>query len=62
VKPNCAARVGWERGTFGFVPVKCSQTVALRYYLAADGSRHPYCPKAGHRERVRQQADRGVTA
>jgi hypothetical protein len=60
VKRRCEGRIGWQRGTYGFVPIICGQSVALQVYVAADGSKHYGCSR--HWEKVVQTVKRTVLA
>jgi hypothetical protein len=54
-RPRCEAVTGWRHLDSGASePVRCRQHVGLAYING-----HPFCPAAGHRERVLGQAKRG---
>lgn len=63
---QCNATIGQEKGEFGFVPVRCTQTVGTRAYWEA-GARErtntdhlvAYCSIPGHEEQVRRRFPEG---
>jgi len=52
---QCDAKVGEEPGTWGFLPIRCGQTVAVQTYITTGGLRVGFCPIEDHEANVRRR-------
>lgn len=52
---TCSATIGQKPGPYGFIPIRCGQTVGIRLYVTTGGIRIGYCAKEGHEANVRRR-------